>query len=342
METVFLKKYDDIVFRDITLPAPEWNEVRIKVDACGICGSDIIRSVDGKKDYSPFGHEVAGSVIETGSAVRNVRPGQKIVLESASACGTCDNCKNCRQELCTNVTSFFQKPYLGFAEQMLTPAISAVPYDDITPEEACLSEPLGVAIDMCRLADIRIGSHVVVSGLGPIGLMALRLAKLSGAEKIYACDLSKARIRIKTALKFGADEIIETDKKPIESYKFTVAPDRFMVSSPPRTISAMIHAAAKGAVISYIGIQYGAGADITFDANEFHFKKLQLRGSFASPAMYTPFAIRLLKNGSIDGKSLVTHVFELKDFKEALRMAVLEPDKAIKVVVINTGRKNKK
>ena len=199
-------------------------------------------------------------------------------------------------------------------------------------ENACLSEPLGVAIDMHRLADIRIGSHVMVSGLGTIGLMAIQLAKASGAEKIYACDVSKAEVRLRLARQFGADEIIEIDKKPLTEYKFTRPPDRFMVSSPPRTLPTMMKISAKGAIISYIGIKYGDGADITFDANFFHFNKLQLRGSFASPAMYTPMALNMIKSGFVKVKPLITHFFNLNELPEALSIAN-NIAKAVKVVI---------
>ena len=335
MKAAFVKSIDQIEIRDLELASPDCDEIRVKVEACGICGSDVTFALDGKENFDPMGHEVAGVVVEAGSAVKNLKVAQRIVLDSSTPCGRCSACKNATPEFCTDLATFLYKPSHGIAEEMLSPAISAVSYDGLTPEAACLAEPLGVAIDLHRCADIKVGSHVVVSGLGPIGLMALRLAKLSGAEKIYACDLSKSKIRLETALKFGADEIIEVDKTPIDSYKFSQAPDRFLISSPPKTIPAMVEAAGRGAILSFIGIKFGDGANITFDANTFHFKKLQLRGSFLSPALYTPYALQLLKNGSIDSKSLITHVFDMSDLKEALRVAAFEPDKSIKVVVVN-------
>ncbi len=335
MKTVFMKSLNEIEFRDIALPGLDLHEARVRVDACGVCGTDITSALDGRPEAQTIGHEVAATVLEVGAGVTRVAPGQKVVLDSSSACGECDHCKNRRQDLCTNVISFFFKPYLGFAEEMLTPAISCVAYKDLSPEAACLAEPLGVSIDMTLLGQIELGSHVVVSGIGAIGLMAIRLAKMSGAERVYACSPSHSKAKIEAALKFGADEIIEIDKTDLATYKFAQAPDRFLVTSPPVTIPPMVQAAATGAIISYVGIKYGDGANITFDANDFHFKKLQLRGSFASPAMYTPMAVRLLENGSIDAKTLITHVFEMKDIAEALKVATTEKAKAIKVVLVN-------
>jgi len=333
MKTAYMKSIDDVVIKDITLRELGDDEIRLGVDVCGVCGSDVTSALDGTEEYIPFGHEVAGTILEKGKAVKNLSIGQKVVLESSSACGRCKNCRDTKQELCTDIKSPLSLPFFGMAEEMISPAISAIAYEGITAPEACLSEPLGVAIDMFRLADVEVGSHVLVSGLGPIGLMALCLARISGAEKIYACDLSSAGIRLETAKRFGADEIIEIDKTPLEKYDFKEKPDRFLVSSPPKTLPLMMKIAAKGAVISYIGIKYGEGAKVTFDANEFHFKKLQMRGSFAYPALFTPMALDLIRSKTIDAKSLITHTFPLCDVREALKEAAYDIAHAIKVIV---------
>lgn len=332
MKTAFLKNLNDIQLRDVTLWPLEDREMRIHVDACGVCGTDVTAAHDGKDDYSPFGHEVAGTILELGRGVRGFKVGQRVAIESASACGECLKCKDTQQELCTNIQSFFFKTSFGFAQEMIVPAASAFLYDGITAGEASVSEPLGVAIDLHRLADIRIGSHVVVSGLGPIGLMALRLAKLSGAERIYACDLSTAKCRLDLAKKWGADEIIEADKTPLDKFKFSQAPDRFLVSSPPKTLPGMFKVAAKGAILSFIGIKFGDGANVTFDANEFHFKKLQLRASFASPALYTPMALNLITKRIVDASAVISHTLPLERIGEALKIAS-DPSASLKVIV---------
>jgi L-iditol 2-dehydrogenase len=332
MKAAYLKNVNDVILKENDLWKLEDQEIKIKVDVCGICGTDVTSAHDGKADYQPFGHEVAGTIIEMAKPYKGLHIGQKVALESASACGACLNCKDTKQELCTDIKSFFYKTSFGFAQEMISPAICAIPYAGITPAEACVSEPLGVAIDMHRLADIRIGSHVVVSGLGPIGLMAMKLAKLSGAEKVYACDLSSATARLAMAKQWGADEIIEVDKTPVDQFPFKQAPDRFLVSSPPRTLVAMMKVAAKGAIISFIGIKFGDGANVTFDANDFHFKKLQLRASFASPALYTPMALNLIEKRIIDAKALITHTFRLDEMEKALKTAS-DPRVSLKVVV---------
>ena len=333
MIAAYIKNIDDIILKEVPPGNLELDEVRLKVDACGICGTDVIAPLDGGDEYRPFGHEIAGTILEVGSVVTGIQVGDNVVLESASACGRCSNCRNMQQELCQNIQSFWLRPPYGFAEEMLSPAISAIPYEGLTPAEACLSEPMGVAIDMHRLADIQISSHVLVSGLGTIGLMAIRLAKLSGAEKIYACDLSGATKRLELAEKFGADEIIPVDKTPLEEYSFSQPPDRFMISSPPKTLETMVKIAAQKAIISFIGIKYGPASQVTFDANEFHFKKLQLRASFASPALFTPMALHMIKTGIIDASAMITHTFPLVELQKAITVAATNKAEAIKVIV---------
>jgi L-iditol 2-dehydrogenase len=335
MQSVYMKNMDDIIIRDVAPEALDPYEVRIKVQACGICGTDVTAALNGSDEYLSFGHEVAGQVIEIGKAVKNVSVGQSIVLESSSACGQCLSCRNVQPHLCTNVQSFWPKPPYGAGEEMVSPSQCVVCYESITPEEACLSEPLGVALDVFKMTDINVGSHVLVSGLGPIGLMAIRLAKLAGAETIYACDLSNAKKRLQLAEEFGADEVICVDKTPLNKYTFKKEPDRFMVTSPPKTLNSIFEVAALYSVITYIGIEYGSGGMVTFDANAFHFKRLQLRASFASPALYIPEALNLIQSGKIDAKKLISHKFEIKDAALAVSTAVNGIEDAVKVVLVS-------
>lgn len=205
------RKGSSTYLKDIPGKSPGPDQVRLRVEACGVCGTDLHWKSQPSKE-SPFGHEVAGTVIEVGSAVTNVKVGQTVALESSSACGVCDTCRNMQQELCPNLRVFWNAgPSLGFAEEMLSPAQCAVPYDGMKPEIACLSEPLGVAIDVLRVSDIGINSNVLVLGAGPIGLMALQLAKRRGARRVFATDLSQQTGRLALARLFGANDVFAAD-----------------------------------------------------------------------------------------------------------------------------------
>ena len=329
-QAVFFRNARDVVLRSTHLEAISLEETVFKVDACGICGTDISALLRESSEYVQIGHEIAGRVVDHEGRVT----ARKAVLESSSACGRCHSCRNGRPDLCTNVKSFFARPYLGMAEYMATPEISVLDYDGMSPEVACLSEPLGVAIDLVETAGIGPRSVVLVTGLGPIGLMAVRLAKLAGAAKIYASTYSQREKRNALALDFGADELLFEDQKPLSERKLDPAPDRILSTVPPSFISACVTPAAQGAIITYIGVGHGETDTVTLPANEFHFKKLQLRSSYASPALRTPIALDLLRTGRIDGEKLISHRFPLSAAAEAIRTACFDKNNAIKVVVL--------
>jgi L-iditol 2-dehydrogenase len=327
----FYRSAEDIVIRPIEFDRVGEDERIIHIDACGICGTDISAIVRGAADYTPVGHEVAGRVVlEDGSISK-----ETVVLESSSACGRCAECRNARPDLCLGIRSFFRREYFGIAERMVSPDVSVLPYTGLDPAIATLSEPLGVAIDLCTVSDLGINSVVLVVGLGPIGLMALRLAKLAGAAKIYASTFSNEAKRNALAVELGADELLYEDEQPLSGRKLDPPPTRILSSTPPNFIGATVPVAANGAIVSYIGVGHGESDKIQFSANEFHFKKMQLRSSYAAPALRTPLALELLKSGRIPGGKLISHRFPLSEAGKAIHAACRNNKEAIKVVVVN-------
>ena len=322
----------DVTLRDAELPALRPEDIRLTVSACGICGSDLHVNPDEADQEGGFGHEVAGVVAEVGSAVQNLTVGQPVVLESATACGRCANCRNARQELCTDIQSFWFTQSFGMAEEMVTPAATAIPCDYLRPEVALLCEPLGVAIDLVRLAEIGPDNNVLLLGAGPIGLMALALVHRAGARRIFVSELASRPARLALAGEFGADVIVDPQATPIETYDFGCPIDRILVTSPPPTLPGAFQVATKGAILSFIGIGHGESAFCRFNVNDFHFKKLQLRASFASPALFTPRALQYLREGVVDGGALISHRFPLSQIAEAMRVAREDPG-ALKVVI---------
>ncbi|MFZ2657821.1 MAG: alcohol dehydrogenase catalytic domain-containing protein [Victivallales bacterium] len=328
MKAAFRKK-GKYYIKDLERRKLGLGQIRVAVDACGICGTDIHSD---SEQEEMFGHEIAGRIIETGEGVNWLKAGQKIVLDSATPCGKCDNCKNTKQELCTDIQSIWFVPSFGFAEEIIAPAVCAISCEDIEPAVASLQEPLGVAIDLVRLADIRPESNVLVMGPGPIGLMALALVKRMGARRVFMSAFKKEKIRCEMAKKLGADEVIDPSECELTDKSFGCQIDRILVTTPPPTLNDAFKVAAKGGIVSFIGIGHGERAFCKFDANAFHFKKLQLRASFASPALYGPLALQYLREGVIDGKSLVSHRFPLEKIEEAMKVAS-DPAISLKVVV---------
>lgn len=322
-----------IGLKDIPVLTPGPDQVRIKVTACGICGTDLHPNPGSASRENLFGHEIAGIVAELGPGVRHLKVGQKVALESSTPCGRCDACHNASQELCPDLQSFSFLGSLGFAEAMIAPAISAIPCEDLPPDVACLSEPLGVAIDMVRLADIQPTSNVLLMGPGPIGLMALALVKRMGARRVFVSAFTRSKIRVEAARRLGADGIFDPSQTPLAKVDFGCRIDRVLVTAPPPALSDAMQVACKGGIVSFIGIGHGEKAFCRFNANDFHFKKLQLRASFASPALFTPLALQYLREGIVDGPGLISHRFPLDRMAEAMATAA-NSAVALKVVVM--------
>lgn len=312
-------------------------EVRVEVRACGVCGTDLMTAARDALEFQAFGHEIAGVVVEAGARSK-VRAGQAVVLESGTFCRACDDCRNGRVDLCNNGPNYWLKGPMGFSESLVAPMEMAIPFAGLGFDVAALTEPLGVAIDLVKTADIQLGDDVLVIGAGPIGLMAARLAKLRGARRLFVAARSHSKRRIELARAFGADEIVYTDSEDIARRAWPKGGlDRVLVTSPPSTIPGALDAARVGGVVAFIGIENGAAGTISFDANAFHFRKLQLRASFAGPALYFPMALELLKNGSIDGPSLISHRFPLADIGVAMRDIDKDKARAVKGIMINGG-----
>jgi len=337
IKAAYLKAPWKTEIRTIDLPEPQAGWVRVRVEACGICGTDATAAATAK-DWQAFGHEIAGVVEAVGAGVdvKRLAPGTRVALESSSACGTCARCRNGRPAMCLEIGSvpnFWSKPSLGCATHINAPAICCVPYEGPDPVVASLAEPAGVALDMIHTAEIGLGDSVCIVGPGPIALMALALAKHRGAARL-AClcrDVKSARNAARAAIASGIGAEI-CGMAPEDWAHMEKTFDHLLVTSPPATIPPLLPLLAFGGRITYIGIGEG-DATISFDANAFHFRKLELRSSYAAPAMYFPAALSLLGAGSIPGTELVSHRFALDDVQKAFD-ALRDPAiGAVKVVI---------
>jgi len=312
-------------------------EVLVDIKACGVCGHDLIIANE-KAEFTPFGHEVSGVVLETGDLVTNVKPGDHVVLESGTFDRFSDNARNGRVDLDNKGPNFWEKDDLnmGFAEQMIVPCECCVAFEGISFEAASITEPLGVAVDLFKTSDIGLGQDVLVIGLGPIGLMAARLAVLAGARNVYGCEISSRTNRIATAIKWGVRDVICSDSQDIEQYPFPKGGvDRVLVTAPPALIPAATRLCNVGGIISFLGIDYGPGALFTLDSNVVHFNKLQIRASHASPALYYPLCLDLIKTNAVPVSDLITHRFRLDEIENAIKTFCSDAEHGIKAVMVN-------
>lgn len=337
MKAVYLKAPNQFEVRDVELRSPGPDEVIVKIKACGFCGHDKILAAYAGEQWQPFGHEFSGVVEEVGSQVTHLKVGDRVAIETSTFDPLDPVVLNGHPEWDTDGPSYMEMEHtgMGFAERTVVPAVLCVPFDDITDEEACFLEPMGVAADLILTADIKLGNDVLLMGAGAIGLMALQMAKASGARKIYVAEHKKNKKKAELALKMGADQIIYTDEEDLLKFPFPRGGvDRVLVTTPPKTIDTATKVCNVGGIVAFLGISYGPAAIVSFDSNVVHLNKLQIRGSNAIPALYFPHCIDLLKAGIVDVKPLISHRFRIENAPEGIQAFLRESDIAVKAVMI--------
>ena len=336
MKIAYVKSPFQFRFMDTSIPEPGEGEVLIDVRACAVCGTDMHTAATDAEDYQSFGHEIAGTVVKNGPFAHRFTPGTKIVVESGTICHVCDNCRNGHPELCTHGISVIDDVEIsGYADFMVVPEQALVPFDGLDFAEAALTEPLGVALDLVYTTGIELNDDVAVYGLGPIGLMTIALAKAAGARNIYGIQRNnKSKARIELAKKLGVTDIILTSQQKIEEYPFPRGGvNKIMITASPSVIPESFKIALYGGIVGFLGIDMQHG-DITFNANDFHFKKLQLRASYAVPALWFPRALELMKSGTVNPKDFITQKFPLSKIEEYFNKQRNDISDVIKMVMV--------
>lgn len=333
----YVKAPFQIEFRDVPLGSLAPDEVLIEVAATGICGHDMEIAETLATDWRAFGHEFSGHVRAAGSAVKHVKAGDLVALESGSYCGECSDCRNGRADLCRHMVGFWGRAAMGFSDFMTAPAHSCVPAPGLAPETAALAEPCGVAVDMVKIAEIGITDRVLVVGCGAIGLMALAIARKRTAGLVVAADRTAGKRA--AALALGANEAVDIAATPLrEAGKPFGGFNKVLLTTPPQLIpDAMATMAYEGYCV-YIGFDWGEGGKVVMDTTAMHLGKQQLRASFASPAVYLPIALELLRNGTVPADSLISHRFPLSRLSEAMKLLRTDRQTTRKVVVIPDAR----
>jgi L-iditol 2-dehydrogenase len=339
---LFGKKFLDIQERVREVASPDEDHAIVKVRACGVCGTDINFVRDWADDPMALGHEIAAEVVEVGKNVKNVAPGDRVIVEDVTLCGTCDACKSGHPELCRNMYSIEGQP--GMSQYMSVRFNSLVKFDGMDFAPASLTEPLAVSLSAVLNAQIPLGGSVMVLGNGPLGLMVARLAKLRGAGFVGITGLprdnARERARFAVAERLGCDMSIETGRESVEEKvkaRFPKGVDRVIVSSPPESIADAFPIMAYGGIITFFGLHFGGRNRISLDVNECVFRKISLIPTFAEPAINFPVAIQLLRDGLIDAGALVTHTFGFDGAKTTMAGIVDGSLPAIKAVMLPNG-----
>ncbi len=275
-------------------------EVLVRVKACGICGTDLhFFNELPDKIITPLGHEVSGLIEAIGTGVNDLQLGTHVIVQNNVACTTCLSCLNQKPSSCSNIQTYMDDQ-AGMGEYLIVPRAMVIPFEGLSFVEATLAEPITVALDLCREADIALFDDVLIMGPGVIGLSCIALSRLRGAHKIVvvgrSLDSIRGKHREKVAYTLGADLVVDSavpNWKEKLKEQFPNLFDRVIVTSPPKTIADGIGLAGFHGQIVFNGIDF-ADDRVTFHANDFHFSKKRLIASHAIPNWGFPQAFGLL------------------------------------------------
>ena len=320
----------DVRIEDRPVPEPGPREVLVEVAAIGVCGSDVHYYEHGRIGShvvtAPLvlGHESAGRVAALGPGASRHAVGDRVTLEPGVPCGHCRECRAGRYNLCPDVRFFATPPIDGaFARFVVIHEdfAFALP-DDVSDDAGALMEPLSVGIWACRKAGVSAGDRVLVTGAGPIGLLAMQTALAFGATEVTVTDVSPQRLEL--ARRTGAtralaagDDVGEVDAL-IEC------------SGHPAALAAGIGALRPAGTAVVVGM--GPSAEATVPLSLIQNRELWLTGTFRYANTY-PTAIALVSEGRVDLDAIVTGHFDLDDTEAALVAGRTDPA-SVKAVVV--------
>jgi len=324
-----LTRPSEIVLEERPVPEPGPRDVLVEVSAVGVCGSDVHYYEHGRigshvvRAPLVLGHESAGRVVATGDAVAKHAVGDRVTLEPGVPCGRCRECRAGRYNLCPEVVFFATPPVDGAFANYVTiheDFAFALP-DGLSDEAGALMEPLSVGIWACRKAGMSAGDRVLVTGAGPIGLLAMQVALAFGATQVEISDVSEPRLEL--ARRTGATRALKAGEVPAE------ADALIECSGNSAALQAGIRALRPAGTAVIVGMGPGETAEIPLALVQN--RELWLTGTFRYANTY-PTAIALAASGRVDLEAIITGHYPLEETERALR-AGLEDPANVKAVV---------
>lgn len=293
------------------VPSPGPGELKIQVEASGLCGTDLHIAAGEYPLAQPdvtLGHEFSGIITEVGSGVEKFEAGQRIVIDPNIPCQVCTYCHSSRPHLCENPEAIGVTLNGGLSTLAVVPVSQAylVP-EGVTPEAAALTEPLACALHAVDLSGVRPGDTALVIGAGPIGILCAALLVTSGASKVMVSEPSEGRRERAAAA--GA-EPVEPDDISEE-----MADVVFECVGRVETMKAALDAAKPGGTVMWVGVA-PPEAEVGVKPYDVFRKELTIRGSYTNPYVMER-ALALLASGRIDWRNIVTHQFSLDEFEDA-------------------------
>lgn len=325
----------DIRLEERSVPEPGPKEVLVEIKAVGVCGSDVHYYEHGRigshvvREPLILGHESSGVIVGLGSEVTKHEVGERVTLEPGVPCGSCRECRAGRYNLCPDVRFFATPPIDGTFANYVTiheDFAFGLP-DSMSDEVGALMEPLSVGIWASWKAKIRGGEHVLVTGAGPIGLLAMRVAFAFGATEATITDVSEERLEI--ARKSGATRTINVAREPLSETGLEV--DALIeCSGNPTALNDGIRCIRPAGTAVVVGM--GPEEETSIPLSYIQTREITLTGTFRYANTY-PTAIELVATGRVNLDDFVTSHYGLDDTEEALQASGKEPANVKPVVV---------
>ncbi|KAB8131003.1 NAD(P)-dependent alcohol dehydrogenase [Gracilibacillus oryzae] len=341
MKAAVLNKPLDMEIKKVSIPEIKTDEALVKVKCIGICGSDVHYYEHGKigryevKSPLILGHELAGDVIAIGENVTNLKVGDRVAVEPGVTCGRCEYCKSGRYNLCPDVVFMATPPvdgawadYVSVRSDFLFP----IP-NDMSYEEGALLEPFSVGIHAMNRGKIKPSDRILITGLGPIGLLAIQAAKMYGVKEIYATDVVKFRQDL--AKELGVTAVIDPTKENIDERLDALTKGNGIdaaieTSGNTFAINDALKSVKRGGRIVLVGMPVSSETpvDITHLVDSEH----DVYGLFRYANTY-PNAIQAVSKSDLAIEKIITHKYKLDDIKEAIEKARLEKETSIKIMI---------
>ena len=310
-----------IWMQDVPMPEIGHNDVLVKVKRTSICGTDIhiYRWDDWAKKTIPVpmvvGHEFSGEIVELGSEVSGLTVGQRVSAEGHITCGHCRNCRAGKRHLCRNTQGIGVNRPGAFAEYIAVPAVNICPLPpQVNDEIGAILDPLGNAAHTTLSFDL-VGEDVLITGAGPIGIMAVAIARRVGAHHIVVTDVNDFRLEL--AKQMGATRVVNVQRENLHNVMdelimlegFDVGLE---MSGVPEAFAAMLNTLNHGAKVAMLGLlPDGTGIEWT----QVIFKGLEIHGIYGRRMFETWYKMISMIQSGLDLSSIITHRFDVDEFQ---------------------------
>lgn len=341
MKAVLYYGPQNIKYEETSIKPLEKGEILVKVDSALTCGTDVKTFRRGhpvliKKVPSGFGHEFAGIVEKIAEGVTNVKVGDRVVAANSAPCGECFYCKRGEYNLCENLDLLngAYAEYIVIPERIVRKNTLIVP-DNLSLEKAAFCEPLANVVHGVERTEIKQGQSVGIIGIGPIGLMFARLAKLKGARVIAA---GRNPMKLDLADKFShADEIVNLTRYPNPEKIFKSFSDEgrgldvvVECVGLPEIWERAFSCVRPGGTVHFFG-GCKSGSTVTFDTTKMHYGDIKLMSVFHHTPKYFREALNLIASGKLEVEKLITDTLPLEKVEYAMQQHI--EGKAIKFLI---------